>query len=364
MREKKSKFCGRIILGLVVAALSVALFSVTGCSKKKEVVQEKLTRPAKIMTINQAGSSVTRKYPGKVRALDRVELSFEVSGKLVDLPIKAGQDIKKGAVIAQIDPSDFQSKLDAALARENQARSELERFANLLKDRVVARSNYDVKKRNYDVATADVKIAMKALGNTKLRAPFDGRIGRKLVENFQVVQAKQAIIVLQKVGIVEIIVNAPERAMAEARKNDGGEISAEFASLPGRHFPLKLKEFATEADPQTQTYKVVLSMDTPKGINILDGMTATVSRTSKRSGATSLEIPAPAVFAGDNEKSFVWLVGDDMTVTAQAVEVGLMRAGNITVTAGLSQGDRIITAGVQNLVSGEKVREFTGTIGE
>ena len=76
---------------LALLCASMISLSFGGCSKKEEVVEKEVIRPAKIMTVGSIGSSQTRKYPGKVRALDRVELSFEVSGKLIKLQVKSGQ---------------------------------------------------------------------------------------------------------------------------------------------------------------------------------------------------------------------------------------------------------------------------------
>ena len=267
-------------------------------------------------------------------------------------------------MIARLDDRDFQSKVDAAQAQANQTKAELDRYANLLKDKVIAKSNYDVINKNYQVAVSNVDIAKKGLENTVLRASFSGRIGKKYVENFQVVQAKQPIVSLQKVGAIEIIVNAPEKTMATAKKEDKGEISAEFSALPGKRYPLTLKEFATEADPQTQTYRVVLSMPTPEDATILDGMTATVFHTVAAASGTSLDIPSQAVFSDENGQTYVWSVGDDMLVKRIPVAVGVLRGSNIEVLSGLGSGSRIITAGVQNLTEGQKVREFTGTVGE
>jgi len=359
-------FQRHIVKPSMLLCVSIALvLALSSCSKQEEVVKEEVIRPAKILTITGGGTEQTRKYPGKVQAMDRVELSFEVAGKLVKLPVKSGQKINKGDVIARLDDRDFQSKVDAAQAQANQTKAELDRYANLLKDKVVAKSNYDVINKNYQVAVSNVDIAKKALENTILRASFSGRIGKKYVENFQVVQAKQPIVSLQKVGAIEIVVNAPEKTMAAANKEKTGKISAEFSALPGKRYPLTLKEFATEADPQTQTYRVVLSMPTPKDATILDGMTATVFHTiAAASGGSSLDIPSQAVFSDEKGQTYVWSVGDDMRVKQIPVAVGVLRGSNIEVLSGLGSGSRIVTAGVQNLTEDQKVREFSGTVGE
>ena len=106
-------------------------------------------------------------------------------------------------------------------------------------------------------------------------------------------------------------------------------------------------------------------MPTPKDVTILDGMTATVFHTPAAvSGGSRVEIPSQAVFSDEKGQTYVWLVGDDMRVKRLPVDVGLLSGGNIEVLSGLGTGSRIVTAGVQNLTEGQKVREFTGTVGE
>lgn len=354
----------RICTLCCLAALT--FLPLTGCSKKKEEAPKEVIRPAKILTIEQGGSARTSRYPGKVQGLDRVEVSFEVSGKLISLPIKEGQHIKKGTIIARIDDSDYQSRLNATKARVNQTKAEVERYANLLAEKVVAKSTYDVKRRNYDVAVSDMNINKKAVRDTYLRAPFTGVIGKKFIDNFQVVQAKQPIVSMQKTSAIDIIVNAPEQVIGQRGKYNV-ELAAEFANYPGERYPIKIKEYSTEADSQTQTYRVVLTMPIPEGKSILDGMTATIYMTTTPKNVTQaaeIQIPVQSVFYDEAKQAFVWKVDGSMTVSQSAVEVGSMQQNLISITSGLTAGDKIITAGVQKLTAGTKVREFTGTLGE
>ncbi|MCK4746269.1 MAG: efflux RND transporter periplasmic adaptor subunit, partial [Bacteroidales bacterium] len=204
----------------------------------------------------------------------------------------------------------------------------------------------------------------KAVADTTLRASFSGMIGKKFVENYQVVQAKQSIASLQKTSGLEIIVNAPENVIGRRKDTDESALTAEFANYPGERFPVTVKEFATEADPQTQTYRVVLSMSNPKDKKILSGMTATVFVEIYQSDSKTVEIPVQAVFYDEQGQAYIWKVGDDSRVTRHQVEAGMLKQDNIEIVSGLTSGDKIIIAGVQNLTDGQKVREFTGTMGE
>ncbi len=368
MTLQKVDYLPKNPVGKILSLLSIALiglFAVTGCSKKEEVVKEEVIRPAKIMTIEDAETTKSFKFPGKVQALDRVELSFEVSGKLIDVAIKEGQRVKKGDVIAKLDPSNYQSQLDARQAQVNQTKAEVHRYTNLLKEKVVAKSTFDVKQRNYEVALSDLRIAQKALNDTILRASFAGIIGKRFVDNYQVIQAKEPIVSLQKLSAIEVVVNIPENVMRREDSDSAVKIDAEFANYPGERFPLKIKEYAVEADSQTQTYRIVLSMPMPKDKTILDGMTATVFLQVIDEEKNGIEIPVQAAFYDEKGQAYIWKVGADSKINRHPITVGtLLDGGKITVKSGLVTGDKIITAGVQTLTEGTKVREFTGTIGE
>lgn len=351
------------LLSLLCCSL-ITLGTLSSCSKKEEPVVKEVVRPAIIMTIEQEPTVKTIMVPGKVRALDRVELSFEVSGKLISLPAREGQHIEKGDTIARIDPSDYQSRLDASQARVDQTRAELRRYDNLLKEKVVAKSTYDVMKRNYEVSLADMEITRKAFNDTILTASYSGMIGKRFVENFQVIQAKQPIVSLQKTSAVEIVVDVPENMMRKQKKGSSRTFDAEFANYPGEKFDVSVKEYATEADLQTQTYRIVFKVNQLKGKTILDGMTATVYAHFKQSINTSVEIPVQAVFYDENGQAFIWKTNSDMRLVRQKITVGMVTNGNIIVLSGLANGDSLVTSGVQKLKDGMKVRKFTGTVGE
>jgi RND family efflux transporter MFP subunit len=348
----------------LICFITIISLSLIGCSKEEEPVKKEVVRPAKIMTIQQSANVQNFKFPGKVQALDRVEISFEVPGKLIELTVKEGQKVKKGDLIARLDPSDYKSKLDAAQASVNQTKAEVDRYTNLLAEKVVAKSTFDVKKRNYEVAVSELNIARKAYDDTKLKASFSGVVGKKFADNYQVVQAKEPIVSLQKTTAIEIVVNAPENIMKKRDSEMLPEITAEFANYPGERLPLTIKEYSTEADSQTQTYRVVFSMPSPGDKTILDGMTATVFLKVIAGGIDAVEIPVQSIFYDENGQAYVWKVGADFGVTRHQVQVGTLTKGNIKILSGLSSGDRIITAGVQNLIEGQKVREYTGTMGE
>jgi len=298
-------------------------------------------------------------FPGKTRANRRVDLAFKVPGPLVELPVEEGQEIKQGQLIARILPRDFKINLDQAKARSIEAERQYDRYKELYVRKQVSKAEFDRYKASRDVAAAQLEDAQNALKDTYLKAPFDGVVAKRHVENFEEVQAKQPIVFFQDISKIEVLVDAPETVIATLKHEKKIEATATFAAAPDKKFSLELKEFSTEADPQTQTYQVVLVMDRPKGINILPGMTTTVTGkgTEISDSAGRIVIPAIAVTQDADNKPFVWLLDDkEMTVSKMAVRVGEMAgSAGIVVLEGLSGGEKIVTSGVTKLKEGMKV---------
>lgn len=412
----------------VIAGLVMAFFF-NSCGKEEEKAPEtKVVRPVKMMTITTGGERLKRSFPGTVRASQRVDLSFQVSGPLTELQVEEGQEVKKGDLLARIDPRDFEVKLRNAKAKLATSRATLKAMKQARPEDIkrleakvskaeaalkLAKSDYDrvmrIKKQDAgavsqgmvdkalekrDRAEAEVRDAkqelrigklgarpediqakeaeirsLKAnvdaakdqLGYTYLRAPFSGTIAKRYVDNFQKVQAKEPILSLQDISQIEILVDVPEDIMAGAKKTRAADTVVEFAAAPGKRFKVKLKEYSTEADPKTQTYRVVLTLPAPENINIFPGMTATVSGARSQKGSSRIVIPAIAVVADHDGVSNVWII-DKETMTSKKRKV---RTGNLTgkdsieILDGLNSGEMIAIAGVSRLREGMEVRPLT-----
>ncbi len=349
--------------GVTIGILFFAvLFLSYGCDKEEEAPPREIVQAVKIMTVQSAEGQDEMAFPGKVRAAKRSELSFKVSGPLSELPIEEGQLVKKGDVVARIQPRDFQVALNESRAREVEAEKQYRRYKELYAKKQVSKADFDRYKAARDVARAQKEDAENALDDTILRAPFDGVIAKRYVENFEKVQAKQAIAFLQFIDRLEILIDVPELTMARFR--DGGAVNlyVEFDSLPGKQYPLEVKEFSTQADPATQTYQVVLEMDQPGEAHILPGMTAkvTASANGEQKAGSIITIPALAVMNDADNNSYVWILDmESKEVHKTLVRINRLEgSSNIIIEEGLQGGETIVVAGVTRLQEGMKVRPW------
>jgi multidrug efflux system membrane fusion protein len=340
------------IIAAILGCWFTACAEDTDKDTKKDVV-----RPAKILSVGDGGDGAQRQFPGKVRAAQQVDMSFNFAGTLTKLPVKEGHNVKKGQLLAQIDARDYRNAVAAERAKLAQSKASFERHKQLVIDEVTTPAEFDRVQRMYEVQKVAVKIAVKALSDTSLKAPFSGRVAIRYVDNFKEVQAKEPVVSIQDVTSLEVVVNVPESVIAPMRERNSVPARAEFPVAPGRQFELEIREFASEADPQTQTYRVVLAMPAPKDINILPGMTTTVfAKTGVSSGG--FLVPVTAVLADEAGERFVWIVDQAMKVQKTQVEVGEVTGSRIRITKGLKSGDRIIGAGVSYLEPGQQVSEL------
>ena len=350
----------RLIQKAFAPLIGVAVL--TGCSQE---VQEKaeVARPVKIITVSKGAAIASRTYPGKAYATESAKLSFRISGPLHKFPVKSGQRVKQGELLAQIDPRDYATNLQKVEASINQinaqltaADKEFARQKTLLKSNATSQALFDTAKSKYGSLIANrsnlnaqKKAASDALQDTNLTAPFDGIIAETYVKNFEEVRPKQQIILLQDISKIDIKVEVPEHLMVFKRGEvaKDSHIEAEFTSLPGKFFKLTVKEMTTEADPTTNTYSVTGTMVAPSDVELKSGMTCNVVHTSPMYGkASSIIVPTNAVFNDENGTPNVWIVSEAMRLSKRKVEVGEMAKDGLTIKSGLIIGDKIISAGV------------------
>jgi RND family efflux transporter MFP subunit len=384
------------------------------------------------MVVGGGDEPFVRTFPGKVEASKSVELAFQVPGLLVALPVKEGQKVAKGEMIAQLRQDEFQARvktvqgqldqaraalsalqlgerpeerlrreaqLRAAEAKVANAKTEFERYARLVKTSAVSRSEYELAETAYRVAQEDEEatrqVAGKGTGARKedidaqaaqvraiegrlveaniqlrdstLRAPYDGVVAQRSVEEGQTIVANKAVVTFQNVNEIDIVADVPEVAIAAGIRSPAiTNMIAELSVAPGRQFPVRVKEVAQVADPTSQTFPVRVGMKAPLGLTVLPGMTATIVATYRRHGTEGKRIlvPISTVYKQDTGDQVAWVVGPYEMVSRRVVKMGAARGGQVEILAGLRPGDRVVVAGAPFLSEGMKVRDLGDALGD
>jgi len=348
----------------------VVITGLTACAGDDTDPKAEIIRPAKIVTVGDPLSGAQRVYPGEVEAGDRSEQAFRVSGELVKLPAKAGMKVKKGLLLAQLDPSDFQLRVDEQQARFDLTQVQFERTDKLVKQQLIPKSDFDKAKSNLLAAKADLKLSKANLSYTELRAPFDGVISKLNVKNHENVRKNEVILVIQTTDNIDITFNLSENIISRLKKNSKNKNKPRvvFDTVPDKFFETSVKEFDTEADPQTRSYKVKLTMPSPQDFIALPGMSVNVHLDFNEvvnTDDSKLVVPVEAVFSPEdkeleNRVYKVWKVNPDtMKTQGVLVTIGQINAQGIEVLSGLETGDKIITAGVNFINEGQTVKPWT-----
>jgi RND family efflux transporter MFP subunit len=350
----------------LAAAVACCVLACVGCAKEAPPPPEPTVRAVRLFEVGSENLLAQREYPGHITAATEAQVSFEVSGRILELPVDQGQRVHEGDLLARLDPSDYQAQLDASTAQRNAALADYERFEELLAKDAVSRRDFETRKRNWEVAEANLRIVEKNLADTTLRAPFAGRVARKFVERFQNVQAKEPVLLLQDDQHLEIDVSLPEAALLRiGRSIDMRTLNTvlnpvvAISSLPpGTAFPARLTELATAADPTTRTFEATFAFASPSEVLILPGMTALV-RMSATLGELGggLAVPASSTVIDAGGAASVWRVDrDTMQVHRVDVELGELSGDSVVVERGLEPGDLIAASGANQLREGMQVR--------
>jgi RND family efflux transporter MFP subunit len=352
--------------GIVVFALAALL---AGCGRAPEEVV--VIRPVRAVKAGDVASLTARSFPGKAKATQEVNLSFRVSGPLVEFPVIVGDVVTAGQVLARIDPRDFQVELRNARAQLEEAKAMLV----LREDEYVrAQTAYerggisdielsrqlaerDRAKAQVDSLEAVVEAAEDALSYTNLKAPFDGTVVATYVENYEDVLAKQQILRVLDDSRIEMVVDVPEQLITLSPYVEG--ITCTFDAFPGLEVPAEIKEIGTEASQTTRTYPVTLIMDQPQDFKILPGMTGQArgrARQPDADGSEGIEVPVSAVASADGRAGYVWVIDEATgTVSRRPVTLVEMTVGGIRIR-GVELGEWVATAGVHYLTEGQQVR--------
>jgi membrane fusion protein, multidrug efflux system len=358
----------RVGTAVLLSAVALAL---AGCGSKKQVEAP----PAVVVAlpvkpdVGSAGGTAIR-YPVEVAARYSNPMSFRVPGKLVERKVRIGNTVKKGDVIARLDPIDAEKQAASAKAAMEAADHRL-MFAKQQLDRDTAQSAQNLIAANQleqtqdaftaaqagrDQAAAQLVVARNNLQYNSLVADHDGVITSENADTGQVVQAGQAVYGLAWSGDTDVTMDAAASDLGRIAVNQTAKVT--FPALPGKTFEAKVREITPAADPQSRTYRVKLTLAEPGNVVRL-GMTgdATLEPIATAGGgapAATFTVPSTAIFHQGNSPA-VWVIAGNGTLELKTVTVRSYSDHNTVVSGGIKEGDQVVLAGVHTVFAGEKV---------
>ncbi|QYJ08331.1 efflux RND transporter periplasmic adaptor subunit [Qipengyuania flava] len=341
-------------------ALAAAVF-VAGCGGS-DIEEPELVRPAKLFTVKAASDQLDASFPAIVEARNSSTLTFQVGGLLTHFPVSESQFVRQGQVLARLDQRRFANAVASAKAQYDVAQRDYESAAALLEENAIAEIQVRQRAAQRDVAAANLDSARKDLADTVIRAPFSGVVAQKLAVRYENVAAQQDIVTLQSTGSAEAVVNVPSRLVARFAGRRATNEYITLSSAPDIQIPGRFLAARTQADTESQTFRVKFAFNPPPSVTVLPGMTATVyvSRdlVEDELPGDGIAVPLGAV-QSDGKQRFVWIVDrEDMTVSRRAVTIADSIGEEVLVSKGLKAGETIVAAGAAYLHDGMKIRPY------
>ena len=347
----------------------VLLVAVSGCGQEAPKLGE--VRPVRTYVVDLKPIEDDRQAVGEIKARQESDLGFRVSGKLISRVVDVGATVKKGDLLARIDEQDFQNKLRSAEADTASAAAVLVeaqgaegRLRQLLSTGTTTRANYDTALKNLKSAEAKLESARAALalakdqvGYTDLVADFGGIVTAIGAEPGQVINIGQMVVRLALPGDKDAVFAIAESAFRGRPSSDRPEIVVTLLSNPNTSADGIVREISPVADPATRTYQVKVTLrDPPEQMRF----GSSVSGRLKSTTAAVAVLPGAALFEKDG-KPAVWIYqAATSTVTLKPVVVTRFETDRVVVSDGLAKGDVVVTAGVNRLREGQKVRLAEG----
>jgi len=358
-----------------VTILSLVILTLTfiGCGKE-EVEEKEVLRNVVYTSVSTSTSTVEKTFSGTVKGATEANISFRVPGNLMTKYVGLGASVRQGEVVAALDPKDYQinyAEAKATLA-ESQAgvtrtAADFRRYRELFLNDNASKAEYDNSKAAYQAALARLdavkerlSFAELQLSYTKLVAPFSGTISVEKADESENLSAGSPVFTLVREESPEVQIYLPEDFTNQVRI--GEPVVITVGALGGETYSGVIKEIGSGITGIGNTFPAKISI-TDATNNIKTGMTAQVTLALVNPNAGRLLIPLSAVSEDGSGNRFVYVIspeeGGEALLSKKIVSLGALIGRDIEIISGLETGDKVVTAGVNYVYDGQKVKIST-----
>lgn len=335
------------------------------CSKPAPVADA--PREVVVLQAQERGQAGTLHLPAEVQSRYVTSMSFRVAGQLAERRVHLGDVVRKGQVVARLDPADANQNASAAQAELASARQhldaaqkQLQRDLQQAQEALISAQQLEQSQDAHAAALSQFKAAQAraaVAGNqrdyTTLVAQHDGVISAEQANTGDVLAAGQPVYSLAWSGQVDVVTDVADRQVASLQPGAAAVVT--LAALPGKTFKGRVREVSPAADAQSRTYRVKVTLEQPDATVRL-GMTGEVAITPAASSAEPvLLLPATALFH-QGDKPALWVVGAQGKLELRSVTVSAYGERSISVSQGIAASDKVVVQGVHTLTAGEQVK--------
>jgi RND family efflux transporter MFP subunit len=348
---------------LTGATLALAVITLAGCNEKA-AEQMAPGRPVLVATVKYEAASPERSFVGTIKPRIETDMGFRVPGKVAKRLVEVGQAVDVGQPLALLDEVDLKLQAEQAQAEFSAATGVLaqatasEQRAKDLRAKGwttdaqmdLARATADEARARFNRAERQVELTRNSLSYATLAADARGVVTATLIEPGQVVAAGQSAIRVARFAEKEAVVAIPETLVGRAKD---GVATVSLWSEPDKKYVAKLREIAPSADPATRTYLAKFSLP-GAGDTISLGMTATLTLADPATDRVA-KLPLSALYNQGGNPS-LYVVDEAGGLALKPVQVKAYDSDNVVITAGVDDGAKVVTLGVQKLDPAQKVR--------
>jgi len=298
------------------------------------------------LIVAPASRPVTEEVVGSVRTRIRSVIEAKVSGRISEMPVKLGQKVKAGELLAKIEAREIQARLEQSEEQNNQAIRDLDRARALAVKQVSSKAELDAAESRARVAEAALREARAMLGYVNVTAPFDGVVSRRLAEVGDLAAPGKPLMEIEDRGELRFEADVPEALIGVVNAGDKIEVS-----IPAirQSFGATVAEVSPTADAASRTFLVKLDLPTSPDLRAGQFGRAAVPVGE----AKSIRIPASAlVKRGQMEIVFV---NDSGKAQLRLIRTGKIFSDGVEILSGLSEGDAVILSNPAALIDGQAV---------
>jgi multidrug efflux system membrane fusion protein len=342
--------------------------TLAACSKPAPPVED--IRPVRVIQLVADAGAERSQFSGDVRPRYESQLGFRVGGKIIERKVDVGATVKRGTVLMRLDPQDVKlaetqarATLRAADTERELAAADYQRHVNLRSQNFVSQAVLDAKQSALKAAQANVDAAQAGLRGqsnqadyTTLVADVDGVVTAIDAEVGQVVQAGTPVVRVARTAEKEVVIGIPENKVDGLRQS--ADVVVRLWADAGQAIPGKIREIAPMADAATRTYTVKVAL--PARADARLGMSATVELATGAATTRGLRVPLTAL-VNNKGASSVWVV-ENGAVKLVPVQVAGQVDNDVLVSGAVRAGQTVVTAGVNLLKPGQKVRILTADV--
>jgi membrane fusion protein (multidrug efflux system) len=343
-----------VFLGVVLGGIFGYKFWQTG---QMQAQMSQPQPPAEISVVQSQTEQWTPavKAVGSIVAVNGIDVANEVPGVIQQINFESGDLVSKGDVLIRLDAAIEEAALRTRGAEAQLARQEFQRIADLLPKRAVSQSQYDQAKANYDAANARVNEAEAQLSKKVIRAPFDGTLGIRLVDQGQYIGTGTPIVEINMLDPIYADYTLSEKNLPDVAV--GYAVVATVAAAPNTEFKGTVSAINTSVNADTRSVRIRATLAN-RDQRLRPGMFATVS-TRQPDDITVVTVPRTAI-SYNTYGDFAFVVEDNdqgqKVVTRRSVRSGDARENRVAVLEGLKAGETVVSKGLLRLRSGQPVK--------